>query len=231
MWRRVLLLWLAATPALAAATMTEVNYLDQDPGEPAYHTRILVTPNYLRMDDGKHGTDYTLVDRKAHRLYNITGEQRRVLVIDDGRVTLKKPSPWRVRVSDAAVGKGMRRTRVALNGRWCWTVTTAPGLLPGVTRALMTYHDILARVQAQTYRATPPALQAPCDLAQYVFERHRLYRRGLILKAVYASGQRRRLVDYRTLPLRPDLFRLPGGYTVVNLKRLRGEAAAPAAGQ
>ena len=211
--------------------MTEVNYLDQDPGEPAYHTRILVTPRYLRIDDGRHSMDYTLVDRKARRLVNVTGEQRQMLTIDDGRVTLKKPSPWRVRESDASAGKGMRRARVILNGRWCWTVTAAPGLLPDVTRALITYRDILARAQAQTYRATPPALQAPCDLAQYVFERHRLYRNGLILKAVYASGQRRRLVDYRTAPLRPDLFRLPSGYTMVNLKQLRGEAAAPAAGQ
>lgn len=71
-----------AVPVWAAATMSELNYQDADPGTAAYRTRILVTPDYLRMDTGNDNGDFVLLKRSSGELLNVIRSEQRAYRYD-----------------------------------------------------------------------------------------------------------------------------------------------------
>ena len=228
MWVRVALLWMLCGPVWAAS-MTELDYRDQDPGSPPYLTRILVTKDYLRIDNGKDGDDYLILDRAARRISNVLRDSREVMQIDAGRVSLARPAKWQVReeVKDLPQrGKRARQVSLYVNNVLCSQAITVQGVLPDAVAALREYLETLAATQARTYRSTPPGLRDPCELAQYVLEIGRDLKHGLALEQVSHNGRSRHLLDYRTVELKPELFRIPANFRRVNLDGSRPAAGA-----
>mgnify|MGYP001579508804 CR=1 FL=1 len=220
---RLTLLLLCLLPLQAlAANMIELNFQDQDPGTPAYPTRVLVTEGFLRIDNGTDGEDFVLLDRKKNRVYEVTQERREILRIDAEQPALAKPARWQVR--EDVVSSPNSRTQhvnVYVNEVLCAQVTVVPKLLPDATMALGAYRQALAGMQALTYLASPPELRSDCDLAQHVWEIAREFRHGFPIEQKYHDGRSRRLVDYREKPRQPQLFALPSGYRTLNIKELR----------
>jgi len=208
-----------------AANMTELNFQDQDPGAPAYPTRVLVTGSFLRIDNGKGSEDFLLLDRKKNRVYEVTQERREILVIDAEQPALAKPARWQVR-EDVVLSPDSRtqHVNVYVNGVLCTQVTVVPKLLPDAAMALGAYRQVLAGIQVLTYLDSPPELRNDCDLAQHVWEIAREFKHGLPIEQRYHDGRSRLLVDYHDKPYQARLFVLPSGYRTVNIKELR---AAP----
>jgi hypothetical protein len=223
---RLTLLLLCLLPLQAlAANMTEINFQDQDPGAPAYPTRVLVTDAFMRIDNGTDSGDFLLLDRRKNRVYEVTQERREILVIDAEQPRLAKPERWQVR--EDVVSSPDSRTQhvnVYANDVLCTQVTVVPKLLPDAALALGAYRQALAGMQALTYLASPADLRSDCDLAQHVWEIAREFKHGFPIEQKYHDGRSRRMVDYHEKSYQPGLFVLPSGYRTVNIKELR---AAP----
>ncbi|TCV90465.1 hypothetical protein [Sulfurirhabdus autotrophica] len=224
MLKKILILWMLAMPAWASQ-MLELNYLDQEKGTPAVPMRILITDQFMRIDDGNNKSDFLLLDRQEKRIFNVTHDRQEILKIDAGVVTMQKPAKWVVReeVTDLPKqGKGAKKVNIFVNDTMCMQITAVEGFLPDAVSALRRYNETLAQVQAQTFMATPPELQNDCDLAQTVFEFGRELKYGLPLEATYHSGNTRRMVGYHMINMDSQLFTLPKQYRTVSLDDIRG---------
>ena len=211
--------WLLAACLVATAThaadMIELRYVDQDPGDAPYLTRVLVTPDFLRMDDGEAGGDFILLDRKHRRVTNVMAETRRGMQFSTGRVPAMPPR-LKIMKHIEAVKPGTYRVRVSANGVQCSETVTARALHPEAQRALIELKTVLAATQYRTWINTPKELQRDCDLVNQVWTFRTAQERGLPMEERDFSGRTRQLESQRTLPVQDGLFKLPSGLTILN---------------
>lgn len=221
----VFLFCLAASVAFGQDTMVELTYMDQPRDGGGYVTRYLVTERWLRMDYGQDRDDFVLFDRSANVVYNVVHDQRTVLVIEPGPVTLPRPVSLEVSEEMLLEEHGQKTFEVRVNGFVCSRITSAPGLLSDVNEALGAFQMSMRAAQDATFVATPAELRHPCELARFLFEPLAWFKNGLIFHEADATGHVRRLTDYRAgVPLRPAAFVLPEGYRRVRLSELQGRA-------
>ena len=97
MMKALLGLLLLGAGAAHAADMTVVRYVDQDPGDPPYLTRILVTPDFMRMDSGEDDGDFVLLDRRQRKVINVMRDNQLAMVFTSGTVP-PKPASWKPRL-------------------------------------------------------------------------------------------------------------------------------------
>lgn len=213
----------AAAPDPDAGTMAEINFMDQQADSGGYVTRLLVTDRYLRMDFGQDRDDYVLFDRQAHRVYNVTHDQRQILLIEPGAVTIPKPDKWRVKEDVLTEERGQRTFDIQVNGITCSRITASPTFLPEVAQAMGDFNELMAATQSATYLATPPEQRQPCDLARYILEPKLWVKSGFPLYEADADGSIRRLLNYQaSVPVRRGIFTLPDTYRTVRLRDLQG---------
>lgn len=222
----VLLLCCVALGA-RAETMTEVNFMDQQANSGGYVTRFLVNEGYLRMDFGQDRDDYVLFDRAKRRVYNVTHDQRQILLIEPGEVTIPKPEKWDVDEDTLNDDRGKRTFDITVNGVRCSRITASPSFLPEVVQALGDFNEIMSATQAATYLATPPEMRHPCELARYIFEPKRWLKSGFPLHEANIDGSIRRLLNYQSgVPVRHGLFALPATYRTIRLSDMQGRGEA-----
>lgn len=217
------LLVLAAGVAVAADTMTEVTFMDQDLRGGGYATRYLVTKQFLRMDYGQDGDDYVLYDRAQMRVYNVVHRDRNVLVIDAATVNYPKPKNWDVREDVTAMSDGRKRIEIAVNGTVCSRMLTSEKFLPEVGKAMAEMQLALAATQAATFRATPEELRDSCELARHVLETDLWFKHGLAVDMLHHTGMSRRLLNSGEVPLRPRVFTVPADYGRASLNAMQGQ--------
>ncbi|MCA1979774.1 MAG: hypothetical protein LDL19_11120 [Thiobacillus sp.] len=193
-----------------AADMTVLRYVEQDPGDPPYATRILVTPAFLRMDGGEDGGDFVLLDRGRRQVINVMRDSRTALVFSPGSVPAP-PANWRAKLDARPVAGGRQRYRLVVNGSVCSEGLLAPRLSPDAARALDELKTVLAATQYRVWKDSPRALQHDCDLANQVWSFGLLLKRGLPLSEREFSGRTREFESVRRVPLQTDLFRVPEG--------------------
>ena len=228
-----LLAWLAAAPALAVSADLLVYKVWEEGAEP-YISRILVTPDHLRMDEGDDEGDFTLLDRRAGVVYNVSREDRSVLVMAPGEAPASLPSAVRLEVRDdpdpeaPRVG-GVQPHRVELlaDGESCGTLTVLPGRMPAALEGLRELRRVLARVQAASLAAAPPGVTGPCDRATAIQAPTWSLDHGLPLSE-RAPGRTQLLLDHEADSQVPDrLFRLPKDYRRIHLPTLTAGPGAP----
>ncbi|HSH28301.1 MAG TPA: hypothetical protein VK971_00215 [Thiohalobacter sp.] len=212
-----------AEPPTRDATI--VHYQESERGVAPYPVRILVTPAFLRLDDGVDGGNFLLVEREAGVLYNVNHQSRNILTIADGEITEIEAAPdIQVKVSadtDAPRigGEAVRRVDVIADGELCMTAHVVPSLLPDVTAALRQYQQILAARQFRDLALTPESMRGPCFYANYVQGATRYLDEGLPVQWSHEGGRAQVLVDYeqdRAVPA--SLFTLPDDYRRVDLQ-------------
>lgn len=197
-----------------------LEYTEQDEGTEPYPVRILVTPAYLRIDDGYDDSDYTLLDRGAGTIFSINHEARKILRIDPpapGTAPVPDLKPGVEYLEDRSApliaGKLPRHYRFTAAGEVCREAVVVPELLPAAVQALSEYYTHLARQQVDTLDQVPPEYRTPCYMARYVYYPVRPLELGLPIREWDASGNLRALTNYReSVRVTPDLFVLPIGY-------------------
>lgn len=190
-----------------------------EPGLDPYISRILVTPQFLRMDEGEGAMDYTLYDRQQKIIYNISSEDRTALVMNPPPMALKQPGSLTLEQrisSDAQAPKvaGLAPQNVSLlaNGQVCRELVAVPGLMPEAVAAMRDFQQVLARVQAATLDAIPKDMQTPCDLADNVFAPLRALDHGLPIQE-HSPTHSRSLVDFvADHPVDDSVFSIPKDY-------------------
>lgn len=208
-------------PVAAAGKSIRLQFLEQEPSlaEP-YVTRMLVTPQYLRIDDGDDHGDYVLFDRDSRAIYSVSHEERRILEIRPREIGIRPPEPFvhEVREADAGDvppvgGVQVRLFRYSTNGTLCYEVYAAPGLLDDARLALAGMAHTLAGEHAVTVPLMPEELRSDCDLADYVFVPDRHLGAGFPVRSRDAQGRLRQLQDYdEAYAVDDGLFLLPSDY-------------------
>ncbi|MEW6119455.1 MAG: hypothetical protein AB1593_05135 [Pseudomonadota bacterium] len=201
--------------AVEAAGMTVLRYVDQDPGDPAYITRILVTPDFLRMDTGADDGDFVLLDRKRQQVVNVMRDAGMAMVFSRG-IMPPRPPQWRAKLEIQPAATGTRRYQLRVNGTVCSEGVLAPRAAPHAVRALAELKTVLAATQYRVWKDSPGELQHDCDLANQVWEFERLLKQGLPLEEREFSGRTRQFESESKEPVRPELFRVPDGLAALD---------------
>ncbi|MGA7179955.1 MAG: hypothetical protein WBX11_10265 [Thiobacillaceae bacterium] len=209
------LVMLGCAQAGHTADMTVLYYRDQDPDTPSYLTRILITPEFLRLDGGRDQADFVLLDRRTGELTNVLHETKTNMRIRNRPLPEQARPPWHADERIDEVHPGTQRITLSVHGKVCSQTVAAEKLMPEAARALAEYKVALAWMQYQTYKNTPEELRQECDLVHYVWETDRPLGHGLPIEERDYSGRTRQLERQDRERLKPELFKLPVGYTVV----------------
>ncbi|MBW8371536.1 MAG: hypothetical protein K0M66_11295 [Thiobacillus sp.] len=132
--------------AAAAADMTVLRYLDQDPGDPPYLTRILVTPDFMRMDSGGDDGDFVLLDRRQRQVTNVMRGNKLAMVFSPGPLP-PKPAKWKATLTTRQAAAGTQRFRLSVKQVVCSEGVAAGRAAAGGARAVGGLKALLAATQ------------------------------------------------------------------------------------
>jgi hypothetical protein len=230
MHKRLIVCWVLAWLSSGVAAAAEITaqllvYRVTEPGTEPYISRLLSTPDYLRLDQGRHDSGFILLDRKARIIYSVNAEDQSILVIDPPRSERKPSSSLRLsaRLREEAgmpevAGKSPEYWRFLVNERLCRSAVVVPGLLPRANAAYAEYLDRLAYQQLATQASIPADLQDPCEQAIHIYAPLAVLHKGLPLREWHESGWCQELVDFRSeFSVSSDSFELPADYRQVPL--------------
>ncbi|WJW74505.1 hypothetical protein QVG61_08260 [Thiohalobacter sp. IOR34] len=220
------LLLLMSPPLLAADSLQAIKliYQEQEEGTAVYPVRILVTPGFLRIDEGEDGGDFVLLDRAKRTVYSVAQDNASILVIRDSEVDGRQAPAIAVerQVETAApriAGRAVSSVAVRAGGELCMTASVVPGLLPEAAAALAEYQHVLAARQFRDLEMTPSAQRTPCFLANYVYANARHLELGLPVQEQVRNGRRRLLMDFDArAEVDAGLFELPPGLQRIELR-------------
>ena len=196
-----------------ADDMTVLRYVDQDPDGPPYATRILVTPDFMRMDSGEDAGDFSLLDRRKRVVINVMHDSRLAMVFAAGALP-PKPAGWKSRLGASKDARGTRFTLTA-KGVVCSEGIAARHAMDAA-RAMAEQKSILAATQYRVWKNSPPAMQHDCDLANQVWSSGDTLTLGLPLEEREYTGRTRTFESETRQPLNPALFRVPEGMAQID---------------
>jgi hypothetical protein len=234
--RRLLagLLLVAAGPALAETPGTEVGllvYRVEEPDSAPQISRILVTPEYLRMDHGGGPGDngFVLYDRGEQTIFSVDHEAQTVLSIQATGARAESPPdlllserPFEPGGAPELSGGRPVGYQLFANDQLCTRLIAAPKLMTDALEGLREFRTALAEQQAASLAVLPPEMTSPCDLAIHVYAPVRDLQYGLPLE-VADPGGRQLLIDFKSdFAADPALFRLPEGHRRLSMGQIRG---------
>lgn len=210
---------LALSTGAFGETAALLVYRVWEKGSDPYLSRVMVTPDYVRLDEGIDDGGYTLFDRQQEILYNVSPDDRSILVIDHStpvpedaaKLVLKEE----VAVDEQApsvAGRQPTDVRLLANGELCSEMVVIDGVMQEAVDALAELKLALARIQAATLPSLPPEMRTPCDLAANVYAADRSLRFGLPLQE-RSAGRSQSLVDFKSdYEAAEGLFTLPSDF-------------------
>ena len=210
----------------ASISVTEVLFEESEPGIEPYRTRMLVSKDYLRIDDVQNEGDYILYDRIGKKIFSVIQSNRSILKIRHRLIQIDPPYPLKYETqkekdpqAPKISGKPLEYLVFKVNDRECYRGITVAGLLNRVTEAMKEYAQTLAGEQALNLAKTPPEMQTPCMLANMIFAPSRHLEYGFPIRQWDYRGKARALVDYHeAVDVDHALFQIPEDYRVFSLQ-------------
>lgn len=200
-----------------AAEMTELRYMDQEPGSQPYLTRILVTEKFMRVDNGRDDGDFVLFDRQTGGVSNVLHEEKILMRMIKKPLPPSRPGTYTIEEKLIPVRQGTLRVQVVANDKICSETVSVKSLFPDAARALAEYKSALAYTQLQTYRNTPDEIRQTCDLVHHVWETDRALAHGLPIEERDYAGRIRNYSGGALKNYDARLFRIPDGYDTLHL--------------
>lgn len=226
-----LILLISALLTLAACgkenTAIELQFIEQEAGIDPYKTRMIITDDFLRIDDGPKSRDFILYDRKALKISSVSSTNKRVFEIPYREIEAEKPADlvWQhkeVEASNAPTIENIKPTghNFSANDETCLQTMSAKGLLEEARLALIEYQSILAGEHAANMSKTPAELGTPCDTALSIFHATDSLKFGFPIIEWDSAGHRRQLENYtENASIPADLFTVPEDYESFTLEK------------
>ncbi|MGB5179528.1 MAG: hypothetical protein WBP44_12465 [Gammaproteobacteria bacterium] len=217
-----------APPAGQVATVTDVSvvsYLEREAGTDTYPVRILVSPDYVRYDDGYDESDYALLDRRTRTLFSVAHESSSVLIIENHPFSGPVPADLalteeRLVDTDAPTIAGKQPLHVTYlaDGTPCYQAVSVGGLMDEAVAGMAEYATALAERQLHDMQSVPDAIRTPCFLSRYAYASARHYTHGLPVQLWDDAGYDSSLTDFRSgETVSATLFKVPDGYESILL--------------
>jgi len=213
---------------MASTKATVVRFKVTDVGSQEYETRLIVTPDFIRFDDGGDGNDFLLFDRKKKTIYNTSSMDQTILVIKNQPVDLPEKKDWKNDVDSDnekvpnVGGKPVKHWVLLTNNLVCYDLYAARDLLPDVTAALSDYRRVLATQQAAIYISSLDRQRDDCDLANNIYLPDRYLKHGFPIRYRDKNGRGEELLGYKeAVPVNPGLFKLPAAFKEYSISDMR----------
>ena len=207
----------------ASQIVTDVNiltYEEQEAGTDSYIVRVLVSPGYVRFDDGYAASDFALLDRQSRKVFSVSHEDHSILVIENqpNDVTLYplvKLTETRTPDTEAPAIAGKQPVHInyLANENLCFQAVILPDVMGDAVAGMAEYAEVLAERQLNNMESVPKSMQTPCFLSRHVYAADRQYRDGLPVQEWDNTGYFRTLTNFsenETVPA--ALFELPVEY-------------------
>ncbi|MCG8068477.1 MAG: hypothetical protein JAY84_11485 [Candidatus Thiodiazotropha taylori] len=219
----LLLVCLLQSTTLLAQTLQvqRLQYEVMEAGQTPYLSRMLVTEQMVRIDQGNDTDDFILFDRAEQVIYSVDSEERTVLVINPK--PLKQPDTRlpdiKIQAKDAGeaplvAGRKAQYWALLVNGQPCQEAMVLPETMAMSVAAQGEYLGLLARQHKITMSGIPMAYRDDCADAIQVYAPDALLLIGLPLRLWDINGNQQALTDYsESETVDADLFRLPESYT------------------
>lgn len=223
----VAVLTAACTPG---GNATIIHFEEQESGSDKYRSRVIITPDYMRLDDGEAAVDFVLYDRKKRVIYSTNSLDKRTLVIKWRKAALTMPEALKNRVEivqdsvPTIADKPVTHYRLYTNGKQCYDLFAAKGLLPGAVKAMTEFQETLAVEHSNFMLAMPLQTASVCDRVNNVFDPARYLKFGFPVHASDFLGRSRQLVDYKAnVKIDKKLFKLPEGFEQYSAQDMRAK--------
>jgi hypothetical protein len=207
-----------------------VEFQDHETDQDPYRTRMIVSPAYVRFDDGVNGPDFVLFDRRAHVIYSSSSTDQRILVVQGDAEKHALPRKLVARVEDGTEklptvsGREVVHHKLMVNRHLCYDVYSANGLLPKVVQAMREFQQALVAQHYDLLQKTPAGMVSDCDQFNNVYRPAAFLDFGFPVRATNSGGRMRQLVDYHEdQKIDPTWFVLPEGYTQFTIASMRGD--------
>jgi len=218
-----------AVPSKVATDTVEAAVLrfeEQEAGVEPYPLRMIVTRQFLRMDDGPGAKSYLLYDRAQQTIYNVNHDDRAVLIIKRRNVQPPAQDRPTLTVSDQdtsemptlSAQQPVHKTLSAA-GKRCYDVVAIPGLMPDVVAAMREYLVTLSSQQVENLDKTPVEMRDPCMLANLIYYPAGHLDYGFPLREWDYRGFIRELVDFGMEKVDSNLFTVASNLRSMTLDR------------
>ena len=203
---------------------------DEESGVDPYQTRVLVTPEFMRFDDGEGSVDFLVFDRKQKTIYNVIKANQSVTVMSAKPVEVTSPIELKLAhkqmddMQNAPSMQGIKPQHHAyMSGeKVCFEVVSVPGFLPEFVAVMKEFNTVLANNSAATLTTIPADMHEGCDLAESIFAPNRHFEAGFPLQKWDSTGKRQVLLDFKTdYQVDQSLFAIPSGYKRMNMEEIR----------
>jgi len=209
---------------------TLLNFVEFEKNVEPYATRLIVTQQFMRFDDGEGSEDFVLFDRQKAVIYSVNTAEETVMAVHRKNIELEPPFELilthtkldNLKDAPTIAGKQAQHYQFSANGERCYDVIVVPGLMPDVVNALREFGDLLASDSKVTFNNLPADLQKPCDISMNTFAPGRHLEFGFPIQEWSMNGSGRSLLDYQ-LDYQPDqtLFVLPDNYRQFTVQEFR----------
>ena len=131
-------------------------FADQEEDVEPFQTRILLTPDYIRFDEGEGAVDYLIFDRKQKTIYSVVQESKSITIVSAQAMDVKSPIELKLShkliddMQDAPTMEGIKpQHHVYMAGdKICFEVISVQGFLPAFATAMKEFNTVLANDSA-----------------------------------------------------------------------------------
>ena len=211
-----------------------VIFTEQENGVEPYQTRMIVTKEYVRVDDGEGATSFILYNRNEKVVYSINPDEKSVMAIHEKKLKEGEvfEPPFKLthsvkkmpEMKDAPTikGEGARHYQLITNDKICYDVVAIKNLMPNVVKALTEFHNHMATDSMVTFNNTPKDLLDACGITSSTFKPARQFEFGFPIQEWGDNDYSRSLMDYNDNYIAdPKLFSFPEGYKHYSVQELR----------
>lgn len=213
---------------------TLVMFMEQEKDVEPYQTRMIVTKDFVRVDDGEGSNSFVLYDRMKKIVYSINPDEQSVMAVHEKKLakgeifeppfklthtTNKMPEMKDVPM---IMGEKAKHFQLITNDKVCYDVVAVKGLMPNVVQALSDFHQHMASDSRVTFNNIPADMQDACEMTMTTFKPVRQFAFGFPIQEWGDNGYTRSLVDYKTdFKADAKLFEFPEGYKHYTVTELR----------
>ena len=212
-----------------AAQTHYILYMEKEDGVDPFQTRVFVSKDFLRFDDGEGSVNYVLMDRASKKIYSVNHENKTVMILQEKHSPATPPFELKYavkKIGDMAEapqinGKQPEHYQLSTNDQVCVDVVAVDGLMPEAVQAFKDFQMVLASDSATTIGNLPADMQDPCVMAMTTFAPTRHLEYGLPVQE-WKPGYSRSMMDYKqAYPVDADTFVVPKDYFSYTVQEFR----------
>ena len=212
-----------------AAQTHYILYLEKEDGVDPFQTRVIVSKDFIRYDDGEGSDSFVLLDRKSKKIYSVNHGNQTVMILEEKHSPATPPFElkYSVKTVDDMAKAPMINDKkpvhyqLLTNDQVCVDVVSVEGLMPDAVQAFKEFQMVLASDSATTVNNLPADLQDPCVLSMSTFAPTRHLEYGLPIQE-WKPGYSRSLMDYKvSYEAAADTFVVPKDYFTYTVQDFR----------